>query len=97
MRRPRLRRAVRAPHPGRTRLDREADRALDPLRSRAARTDPRSPQTAPLFPSWCDLRAGPLGGAIYMMMVYDVVLPAGSVPTLAGLLLLVIQIGRAHV
>src|SRR3546814_1092094 len=33
-----------------------------------------------------------LGGAIYMMMVYDVVLPAGSVPTLAGLLLLVILV-----
>src|SRR3546814_5772110 len=37
-----------------------------------------------------------LGGAIYMMMVYDVVLPAGSVPTLAGLLLLVILRSEEH-
>ncbi|MBK5265671.1 MAG: type I secretion system permease/ATPase [Alphaproteobacteria bacterium] len=33
-----------------------------------------------------------LGGAIYMMMVYDIVLPAGSLPTLAGLLMLVILV-----
>src|SRR3546814_15299473 len=33
-----------------------------------------------------------LGGVIYMMMVYDVVLPAGSVPTLAGLWLSVIVV-----
>ena len=33
-----------------------------------------------------------LGGAIYMMLVYDVVLPAGSLPTLWGLLLIVMLV-----
>lgn len=33
-----------------------------------------------------------LGGALYMMLVYDMVLPAGSLPTLVGLLLLVILV-----
>jgi ATP-binding cassette subfamily C protein len=33
-----------------------------------------------------------LGGAIYMMLVYDVVLPSGSLPTLWGLLLIVILV-----
>lgn len=33
-----------------------------------------------------------LGGALYMMLVYDVVLPAGSFPTLWGLLLIVILV-----
>ncbi|MBB4641279.1 type I secretion system permease/ATPase [Rhizorhapis suberifaciens] len=33
-----------------------------------------------------------LGGALYMMLVYDVVLPAGSLPTLWGLLLIVILV-----
>lgn len=33
-----------------------------------------------------------LGGALYMMLVYDMVLPAGSLPTLTGLLLLVILV-----
>lgn len=33
-----------------------------------------------------------LGGAIYMMLVYDVVLPGGSLPTLWGLLLIVILV-----
>jgi ATP-binding cassette subfamily C protein len=33
-----------------------------------------------------------LGGAIYMMLVYDVVLPSGSLPTLWGLLLIVLLV-----
>jgi PrtD family type I secretion system ABC transporter len=33
-----------------------------------------------------------LGGSIYMMMVYDMVLPSGSLPTLVGLLLLIIVV-----
>lgn len=33
-----------------------------------------------------------LGGALYMMLVYDIVLPAGSLPTLWGLLLIVLLV-----
>jgi PrtD family type I secretion system ABC transporter len=33
-----------------------------------------------------------LGGSIFMMMVYDMVLPSGSLPTLAGLLIMIIVI-----